>query len=151
MQILKIQNFQNKTHPNVSAFFCFLKFITFFSYQGLKQTTRFGISNWVLKIWHFFMTWMLVGGIYFGLRHLVTQTIRSRVNYPMVTSLANLEQDHLLELNKPEKWNTWNLNTFFLFPQNRFNVYLEIHPANFINWNHMGWNKEIQIMLFELP
>ena len=83
------------------------------SYLGLKQTTRFGILNWVLKIWHFFMTWMLVGGIYFGLRHLVTQTIRSRVNYPMVTSLANLEQDHLLELNKPEKWNTWNLPIFF--------------------------------------
>ena len=83
------------------------------SYLGLKLTTKFGILSWVLKIWHFFMTWMLVGGIYFGLRHLVTQTILSRVNYPMVTSLANLEQDHLLELNKPEKWNTWNLPIFF--------------------------------------
>ena len=96
------------------------------SYLGLKLTTKFGILSWVLKIWHFFMTWMLVGGIYFGLRHLVTQTIHSRVNYPMVTSLANLEQDHLLELNKPEKWNTWNLLPIFFFLKNWFNFYWPI-------------------------
>ena len=96
------------------------------SYLGLKLTTKFGILSWVLKIWHFFMTWMLVGGIYFGLRHLVTQTILSRVNYPMVTSLANLVQDHLLELNKPEKWNTWNLLPIFFFLKNWFNFYWPI-------------------------